>query len=195
MIPQRAIRVIVWLATAVFLAALAVRDVQLDRMLEVSADTIRNRATPYVSAFGPPSRVDASSGTVLLIGEPVYVNLRIPRWFRRAIVEIQYENPRGLPLKLGVRTHPIAWAFHFPEPETLPTSGFSYTPSSSPPESGGGPLVLWVPFDLQRAWQVERNVYRFVFSAPGASVEQPIIVHGLRVTAERDPICLAGACL
>ncbi|MDO8599616.1 MAG: hypothetical protein Q7S02_05915, partial [bacterium] len=104
MIPQRAIRVIVWFTAAAFLVALAVRDVQLDRTLEVSANTFQNRATPYVSTFGPPSRVDASGGEVLLIGEPAYVNLRIPRWFRRATLELQYENPHALPFRLGVRT-------------------------------------------------------------------------------------------
>ncbi|MDO8599538.1 MAG: hypothetical protein Q7S02_05505, partial [bacterium] len=131
-------------------------------------------------------------------GEPAYVNLRIPRWFRRATLELQYENPHALPFRLGVRTHPIAWAFHFPE--SYPLSRRAGRDRSLPlPEGRGETIgeveVRRVPFDLQRAWQVERNVYRFVLSAPGASVERPIVIHGLRMTAERDPVCVGRICI
>jgi hypothetical protein len=177
----RFIRAAAWIAAGLFLIALAARDLQLDRTLEVFADTLRNRATPYVSPFGPPSRVDASSSDVLVVGEPVYVNVRLPRWFRRAMLELRYQNPNALPLRVGVRTHPTQWAFQFPEPQ--------------PPVIDGAVTILRIPFNLQRAWQVERNVYRFVLSAPSVGIEQPIVIHGLRVTAERDPICLGKFCL
>lgn len=175
------VRACVWLAAIVFLGFLTLRDLQLNRQLDVVARL--DRATPYLSTLGPPVRVALSSDHATVIGEPVYINLRIPRWFRRATVELEYENPHNLPFKLGVRTHLTAWAFEFP------------TPSSSPSERGGGSLVLRVPFELQRAWQVERNVYRFVLSAPGVSAEQPIVIHALRVTAEREPICFGRFCL
>jgi len=182
--PSRAsgwVRVTAWLAAAAFLFVLVLRDLQLDRRLDVVARL--DRATPYVSLLGPPVRVGLSADRVQVIGDPVYVNLRIPRWFRRATLELRYENPYALPLRVGVRTHPTLWALQFP------------TPSSSPPESGGGSFVLRVPFDLQRAWQVERNVYRFVLSTPGARPEQPLTIHALRVTAEREPICLGRLCV
>lgn len=178
---QRSIRVAVWGAAALFLLTLALRDLQLDRRLVLEARL--DRATPYLSTFGPPSRVALSSDRATLSAEPVYVNLRIPRWFRRATVELEYENPNSIPFKFGVRTHPTAWAFQFS------------TPSSSPSERGGGALALRVSFELQRAWQVERNVYRFVLSAPGVSAEQPIVIRGLRVVAEREAVCVLGACL
>ncbi len=196
---QRVVRIGIWSIVAVFLVALALRDLQLDRRLDVVARL--DRATPYVSTLGPPVRVALSADRANIIGEPVYVNLRIPRWFRRATVELRYENPGNLPLRFGVRTHPTQWAFQFPTPSPDARAGAGRSlPGPRPqaggsPERGGGPLVLRVPFDLQRAWQVERNVYRFVLSAPGVSAEQPIIVHGLRVTAERDPVCVGRFCL
>lgn len=201
---MRIIRILVWAAAALFLLALTLRDLQLDRRLDIVAQL--DRATSYLSTFGPPSRVALSSqssdGTMsdraALSAEPVYVNLRIPRWFRRATVELEYENPSNIPFKLGVRTHPTQWAFHFPEPEFLPLKlplpeGRGETAECSTP--GVEQRCVRVPFELQRAWQVERNMYRFVLSAPGVSAERPIVVRGLRVVAERDAICLAKVCI
>lgn len=181
----------VWGSAGAFLLALALRDLQLDRTLVLEARL--DRATPYLSTLGPPARVvqgekrPQESFSVHVVGEPVYVNLRIPRWFRRATVELTYENSSNIPLKLGVRTHPTQWAFEFPEP----------LPLSLPLPEGRGETIrtLRVPFALQRAWQVERNVYRFVLSAPGVSAEQPIVIHALRVTAEREPVCVRRFCV
>ncbi|MDO8462782.1 MAG: hypothetical protein Q7S96_00710 [bacterium] len=205
MIAPRNIRWAVWIVAVGFLLILALRDLQLDRRFDVVAQL--DRATPYLSFLGPPVRVELSADRVNVIGEPVYVNLRIPRWFRRATVELRYENPGDIPLRFGVRTHPTQWAFQFPEPEfhplalPLPEGGgekekiFPPVPPGGGAWGGGEIVTMRIPFELQRAWQVERNVYRFVLSAPGASSEQPIIVHGLRVIAEREPVCLAGICL
>lgn len=179
MIPQRTIRIVVWLAAVAFFAALALRDLQLDRRLDLEARL--DRATSYLSLFGPPARVDASSSDVVVVGEPVYVNLRIPRWFRRATVELEYENPSDLPITFGVRTHPIQWAFQFPDVQDCSTPGV-------------GQKCMRIPFNLQRAWRVERNVYRFVLSAPGVSPERPLVIHSLRVIAERDPMCIGRFC-
>lgn len=193
MLLRRNIRLVVWGAAALFLIALALRDLQLDRSLVLEARL--DRATPYLSTFGPPARViqekrPQESFSVRIIGEPVYVNLRIPRWFRRATVELVYENTHSLPFKLGVRTHPTQWAFQFPE--SLPIGDFKFEISDSEKVEV---KTLRVPFALQRAWQVERNVYRFVLSVPGVNPEQPIVIRGLRVTVERDPICFGQLCL
>lgn len=178
---RRSMRVVVWVCAAIFLLALALRDLQFDRKLVLEARM--DRATPYLSTLGPPARVALSFDRVALSAEPVYVNLRIPRWFRRVTVELEYENPSELALRFGVRTHPTQWAFQFPESVDCSTPGVEQS------------TCLRVPFELQRAWQVERNVYRFVLSAPGVSAEQPIIVRGLRVTAERDPVCIGAFCV
>lgn len=185
---RRSIRFVAWVAAALLLLALALRDLQLDRRLDISARF--DRATPYLSTFGPPARVELEGKkrysvpfSVRVVGEPVYVNLRIPRWFRRATVELAYENPGNIPFKLGVRTHPTQWAFQFPDALNCPTPGV------------GRSTCLHVPFDLQRSWQVERNVYRFVLSAPGVSAEQPIVIRGLRVVAEREPVCIGRLCI
>ncbi|MBI4449505.1 hypothetical protein HY634_00420 [Candidatus Uhrbacteria bacterium] len=197
MLLRRSIRPLVWVVAGTFIIALALRDLQVDRRLDVMARL--DRATPYLSTLGPPSRVALSVDRTTVLGEPVYVNLRIPRWFRRVTVELQYENPNNLPLRFGVRTHPTEWAFQFPEPEphllALRTNPLSLPLPEARGESVSEVKTLRVPFDLQRAWQVERNVYRFVLSAPGANAEQPIVIYGLRVTAERNPICLGGWCI
>ncbi|MDO8622079.1 MAG: hypothetical protein Q7R80_02515 [bacterium] len=202
---RRMVRTCCWLGVSAFLLVLALRDLQVDRRLDVVARL--DRATPYLSLLGPPVRVGLLADRVNVIGEPVYVNLRIPRWFRRATVELRYENPGQLPLRFGVRTHPVLWAFEFPEPESLPLAlplpvgggekekVFPPVPPGGGVRGGGGIVTMRIPFELQRSWQVERNVYRFVLSAPGANVEQPIVIHGLRVTAERDPICFSRLCL
>ncbi|MFH1098940.1 MAG: hypothetical protein V1723_03400 [Candidatus Uhrbacteria bacterium] len=219
------IRFFIWSAAVIFLMALAARDLQLDRTIDVAVDKF-DRATPYVSTFGPNARVERSGDAVRVVGEPVYVNVRLPRWFKRATIELAYENPTGLSaIALGVRTHPTLWQFEFPQPEEahplmLPLP--SLANSGSRPARGGGersnspiqefpplptgggvrgggasaePQVIRIPFELQRGWQVERNVYQFILSTPGASTERPLIIRAFRVIAERDPICLGRLCI
>lgn len=176
---QRGIRVTVWGTALLFLLTLALRDLQLDRKLVLEARM--DRATPYLSTLGPPARVELARDGVRMTGEPVYVNLRIPRWFRSVMVELEYDDPGARPLKLGVRTHPTQWAFEFPPPLSQKWDATTHT--------------LLVPFHFQRAWQVERNVYRFVLSAPGVSAEQPIVIRKIRVIASRGRFCMSRSCL
>lgn len=175
---QRLIRYTLWGAAGVFLLVLALRDLQLDRTLDASVARF-DRATPYLSTFGPNARVARTRDGVRVVGEPVYVYLRIPRWFRRVTVEFAYENPAGLPeVRFGPRTHPTSWAFDLH------------------PISMEGSLVrAELPFTLQRSWQTERNEYQFLLSAPGANAERPIVLRSLRVTATRDPVCVARWCV
>lgn len=183
----RVIRVACWGAAAIFMIVLGVRDLGPGRTIVRTARL--DAATPAISVFGPPSRVVLAPDAVRVVGEPIYVNVRLPRWFRRATVDLAYENPDGLPLRLGVVTHPTAWQFVFPAPEESNPVGAFPLPTEGELEGAH------VSFDLQRAWQVERNVSRFIITAPGASSEHPVIIRSLRVTAERDPMCLGRFCV
>lgn len=185
---RRLIRFGCWGAAAFFLVALGIRDLQLDRVIPAGLDTLRNRPTAYLSAIGPPVRVDASSGDIFVIGEPVYMTLRVPRWFDRVIVEFRYDHS-DLPLRVGVRTHPVRWEY-----AVKTVTGGERHPDVDIVEDG--PVqTMRVPFTLERSWQVERNAYQFILSIPGASPGRPFIVHAWRMTAERDPICVGSWCV
>jgi hypothetical protein len=187
---------LVWGAAGAFLFVLALRDVQLDRTLEVAVERF-DRATSYLSTFGPNARVERTRDAVRITGEPVYVTLRMPRWFREVVVEIAYENPTELPeVEIGPRTHPTSWQFDL---RSLEDRRDAYGPDESGAEvvvrQFGNLIRAQVPFTLHRNWQVERNVYQFLVSVSGASPERPIIIRSLRVTAKREPICIGRLCL
>lgn len=187
--PRSTIRVVLWGSASALLLALAIRDFQLDRVLTASADTFDNRTTAYLSPLGPPSRIDASRGAMTVVGEPIYVNLRLPRWFDRVVLELEYENPRGLPMRVGVRTHPVRWEY------SVKTLEGGERHSDVEVTTDGSVRTARIPFTLPRTWQTERNVYQLILSIPGATPETPLTVRALRITAERDPICIALLCV
>ncbi|MFH1430587.1 MAG: hypothetical protein ABIG71_03645 [Candidatus Uhrbacteria bacterium] len=187
---QRYAQIIALLLAGCVLVVLALRDVQLDR--ELVMDSKLDRATPYLSTFGPAPRVETDGASVRLIGEPAYVDLRMPRWFHDATIELTYENPSAVPFRLGVRTHPTVWQFDVKTIDGGDVNGMVLERHMDVVSPRDGVVV--VPFTFSRSWQ-DRNVYRLIFSAPGVSEEQPITIRGMRVVAMRAPICGFGFCL
>ncbi|MBI2482565.1 hypothetical protein HYV74_00110 [Candidatus Uhrbacteria bacterium] len=185
------IRRTAWASACFFLLALAARDVQWDRRLVLTADVWQNRTTRYLTSFGPPVRVNVGPEGLGLVGEPVYVNLRLPRWFRRVVVEVQYTNAANTSFRVGVRTHPTQWSLLLKTVE--PSAGDPVRDPEVVVTEQDGVTTARIPFALTRAWQTERNTYRLVLVA--APAEQPIRILGFRVLAERDPICVGRWCL
>ena len=190
------IRWSMWSFAVAFLFVLALRDLGPGRTMVFVAKL--DRATPSVSTFGPPARVVLAREGVRVVGEPVYVNVRMPRWFSRAVVEIVYENPTALAeVAVGPRTDPTQWLFELRSVE----DALRHPPNG--PVKGDGVEVVRdgvfvrarVRFALSRSWQVERNVYQLVVAAPGAGPERPLVIHSFRVTAERDPLCMGKFCV
>ncbi|MDO8463521.1 MAG: hypothetical protein Q7S96_04630 [bacterium] len=194
-ISRQTIRFALWACAGLFLVLLAARDVQLDRKFEAHADSVENRSTPSVTSFGPPPRVALTPATsgVLLIGEPVYADVRLPRWFERVTLTLRYDNDHGVPFRVGVRTHPELWQFDVKTVDGGVVNGAELVVHPDVLREMDG--TVRIPFTLERSWQVERNVYRFIFSAPGISAERPIVIRDLTVTAERDAMCFMGVCL
>ncbi|MBI4433306.1 hypothetical protein HY632_00885 [Candidatus Uhrbacteria bacterium] len=187
------VRRLAWGAALALLVFLAVRDVQLDRRLEVAADTVQNRTTNYLTAFGPPVRVAVREGSVWLVGQPVYSNLRLPRWFHRIVLEVRYENPQNALMRVGVRTHPTQWSLLL---KTIDTGGVDEIAVDADVTTTreGAVTVARIPFTLLPAWQVERNTYRLVF-VHSSTEEQPLRLRGVRVIAERDSWCWGSWCI
>jgi hypothetical protein len=196
------LRIVVWSIAVVFFVFLFGRDVQLDRTLFVSADTVGNRATSYVSEFGPPPRVELAGGGVRLTGEPVYVNVRLPRWFTRTTLMLTIDNPSDLVLRVGPRTHPDLWQFDVKtvsrvtnDEERETDDGDVSARRVHPDVERVDEQTVRVTFELARSWQVERNVYRFIFSAPGVSAENPITIRDLSFVSVREALCFRSWCL
>lgn len=197
MLGYRIIRVIVWVAAAMFLIALSLRDLQLDQI--IVAEARWDRATAYLSQIGPRARVavDATDPAwVVLTGEPAYVELRVPRWFRRATVEIAYVNHRANVVRVGVRTHPTEWRYDVKTVEGGEVNGqlLAQHPDVTV-ERTGTITTARIPLTLDRRWQVSRNTYQIILSVPGLSAERPVSLQSLRITAERDPVCVGAWCL
>lgn len=175
---HKIVRWMAWLAAGVFIVALVICDIGPTRRIVVAARF--DRATPRASVFGPPSRVELASDSVRVVGEPVYVNIRLPRWYRSVVVEVAYENISALPVRFGVRTDATAW---------------TYDLRDAPFPDDAGLVTARETFTLERSWQVERNLFQFILAAPGASAERPIVIRSFRIIAQRDPLCLGRFCV
>lgn len=161
---NRSIGAIFWGIAALVFMLLGLRDFQIDGALDVKTDF--RRPTPYVSLLGPPTRVAYhDTDGVRIVAEPVYFDLRLPRWFRNADVTVLWSGQGATTTpRLGVWLDP-----EHPDRTDAPVALFASS-------SATFPLHI-----LPRS----RYGLRLLIAAPGVSSSTPIIVTGLVVHATR----------
>lgn len=173
----RIVRIAAWTAVAALLASFVVADVGIGRARALETDfTDGDRS---FSALGPPVRVggrDALRGLTDLVGEPVYVDVRLPPLAFQATVTVSLADPPAGEPRLGV---------------VLGRRGETTFPFALHPLAVVGaedrlPLRR-VTLDL-RGVPREDGTVRLFLVLPGASVDRPVTLHRLRIVAERPSL-------
>ena len=154
---------------------LFIQDIQLDRQLSIRTDF--SGATPYFSALGPPTRVEREGEANRFFAEPVYFDLRLPRWFSEAEVKFRWRADDLPDPKIGVALEPsddnIQGRFTlFDTKRVSEEDGFVVSETTLPIAS------------LPRT----RYGVRVFFSVPGVSREIPFFVESVVVVARRKSL-------
>ncbi len=123
--------------------------------------------TSQLSPFGPPTRLAGRT----VVAEPLYVDARIPVFFRRVSVEARLLNSAYDPSMARIAIELPGGGLHF-----LPT-----TVEVSPIDAG---FVLRAEGDIADL-PVEARRFRFLLSVPGVTSERPLTLDSFTVTAAR----------
>ena len=153
-----------WLVVFFILVILILRDVQLDGVLEVQTDF--QNPTPYVSLLGPPSRVRVQGGQIAVVSEPVYFDLRLPRWFTTATLRFSWET--------SASSSPVLGVWLDPEHPDRPDAPVALLPTRD--------ASVIVPLRIAPR---SRYGVRLLISAPGVSSSTPLFIQSLDIHATR----------
>ena len=118
--------------------------------LEISAVLGQDR--PAISRLGPDPRVKLENGVQAIIEGPVYFDLRAPRWFNQAHLEITYW-PAGRTFKALGGKVADPWSYLIKEPLAVVA------------EENNWQTAIF-EFDLNQLLS-QKNVKRFVFDTQG----------------------------
>jgi hypothetical protein len=149
-------------------------------VMEVGISPTRTMETDFVhpsrsfSAVGPPTRVDGyDDGRVALriVGEPVYVDVRVPRLAQLATVTVWGSNDAPLRPSVGVEQDGVIVAL---TPLLTETSEDAYTPSHA-------------TLDLSSLKKTDGAI-RLALSLPSLATTTPFFLHQLRVTTIRPSL-------
>ncbi len=140
---------------------------------------------PSISPLFPTGRVGAVEHTAngssrLLLQEPVYVTVRLPRTMQTAVVKLEYQSDDFIPLRLGLQQQPAA-----------PGDDWHYTlmPLMASAQSNGW-KVATVSFPLDDAAVTDQTI-RLILSAPGYSSSlHPLNLHQINVELSGQPLTL-----
>ncbi len=99
---RRFIQIILWLIPIISLFCFAWHYYGLSGTLV--AQRVFPAPSPFITDFFPAARVSQTDAAFpVLVGEPVYFEVRRPRQFKTVTVELTYDNPDQTLLNLGVR--------------------------------------------------------------------------------------------
>ncbi len=129
--------------------------------------------TRFLGMLLPAGRVERVAAGMRLVGEPVYLDVRLPP--RAQAYELEFITaPGSLPLKLGVRQG-RDWSYDFPKVEATPTSTSGTTYRIT---------VASVPY------AEPDHAARVIISAPELS-QGSITVARVQVRLMREPVSFA----
>lgn len=91
---------------------LIAKDLGISGRLDVVYDFSHD--SPFIKRLWPPGRVlpiEFQNGAAVqrMIIDPVFVNVRLPRLYRDATVEVIFQKPEEQELKIGIRVRPDGW--------------------------------------------------------------------------------------
>ena len=107
------IRIILWLIAFFVIGVFLYLAIIPSGEIEYSFDF--DKKNGFISKLSPEERVDFSDKNFQnkIIGNPVYFNLRVPRSFDTAEMQIKYKNKNDIPLiEAGVLADNISWRYN-----------------------------------------------------------------------------------
>lgn len=149
----------------------------------LNAEAFPGEPSAFVGGLRPTERVklvDSGAGLHFVVqDEPAYFQLYVPRFFRRAVLRIEYLNEGQPELALGGRADPDEWRFDLKPLETVA-------------EHEGGWTTGEASFDLGALARDARGEVQMVLSIPGMKEGNPAPVRVRRIAAayERPPLAL-----
>ena len=116
------LRFVMWSIPVFFLAFASWQYYGLGGTLVMHRDFAS--VSPLVNDPVPSSRVTRRNAFPVIIDEPVYLDVRMPRHFDSVKVSLEYENPHAVPIKFGpklqVGDDPHSWKFDLRTLDVLP---------------------------------------------------------------------------
>lgn len=154
------------------LVVLVVVDVAPYGVLKASTDF--RSYDPNISRLFPTGRVEENKEGYLVLSEPVYFTMRLPRRMDRAVVRLRYRNSSSQHIGLGLEqqgSSDDAWRYAI---QTLPQVDREWQ-------------EVAITFDLSNAQVVDRRI-RFIVSVPEYQPEAPVVLGGVDVVLEGQPL-------
>lgn len=135
--------------------------------LEVNA--ILGQDKPAISGLGPPPRVKMVDGYQLILDSPVYFDLRVPRWWNQARIELIYQEVDRQLIELAGKVGP-EWQYDPKKPVITI-------------DLGDGFKQAIFEFDLNTLYQ-KKNIRRFLISTAG-ELRDEIKIKSIKVILNR----------
>lgn len=178
----RSIRMILIAIPVVVLFWLITKDFAFSGKLSVAYDFSHD--SPFVKRLWPPGRLrdityDKKTHDYFqrMFVEPVTFDVRLPRKFQAATVDLVYKKDEAQPLRLGVRLDPEKWSWAI----------YDVKPISQEGEW----MVGRVRFDDLTTADFSGQKLHFLVNAPGLfEAGREITLTEIRVTVEKEPITL-----
>lgn len=164
---------------AVFFWLLA-QDLAISGKLVMTYDFSHD--SPFVKRLWPPGRLRTISYDTKIddafqsmFADPVTFDVKLPRAFERATVDLLYKKDPEQTLSIGMRTDPKAWAW-----DIRPIM---------PVDSEGSWTVGRVQFNDLSAADFSNSRLHFLLNAPGLSeARREILLTEIRVIVEKEPL-------
>lgn len=128
---------------------------------ELFKNVASNGANPWLPGLRPIERVVNRN---IIISDPLYLDIKLPTRFDQLKVRLDYDNQSGGDFRVGIFTNKDKWQILFAKQQD-------------------GEYV----FDL-RGLSLEKNIIPLVFGAPKATVDKPVIIKKMEVTASKPEL-------
>lgn len=144
-----------------------------------------SRDSPFVKRPWPPGRLhpieyDKKTRDYFqrMFVEPVTFDVKLPRKFKSATVELVYKKDTEQQLRLGIRMHPKKWAWEIRDLEEREEDGWT---------------VGRVVFENLSTVDFAGNKLHFLVNAPGLfETKREILLTEIRVVVEKEPVQFAN---
>ncbi len=135
--------------------------------LEITAVLGQDR--PMISSLGPPARVRLEDDYQIILDSPVYFDLRSIRWWKKAQIELVYQEVTRRLLGIGGSTAE-EWQYDVKKPVTVIDLG-----------NGWQKAIFY--FDLNSIYQ-QKNIKRFLISSDG-QIRDELKIKSIKIILRR----------
>jgi hypothetical protein len=180
---RNGLRALWFLAGLGLVVGIALQNLPLSGILRASVAP--GEASPFIGILRPEERMtianDGGSKVYQVTGDPTYLQVTAPRFFRHATMTLEFRNPRRIDVSIGPAITLEKWGFALQ----------SLDSKAHPAEDiGDGWRRAAVSFDLPAA-AVKDGEVQVALSVPAAGKSPGVVeVRAIEVTYDRPPLTL-----